>query len=372
MKKKAWLFTGVTCSTLIAVLAAVKFIEISSAMAQVRAMPEYSETVETVQADSIVYARTVEVIGNTVVPNHVVLRNESSGVIARVNFESGQRVKRGDVIMQLDVAAELANIQSAQARETLAQSIYNRTLKLRNTEAVSQEQLDKAVAELAVIRAVIQVLNDQVRKKTIKAPFDGMLGIHTAKIGAFLDSNTEVDSVSGDKGFVWVDFYVPQSYPKLTVNSQVSISTINTSHKEAKPALVLAVNDAVNASVRSRLYRAKLTLSAVELDANTAVTVTVPVNKPAQVLTLPNQAVLSDQNGQYVYLLLAEGDNYRAKYQPVKVLASDASTTMVSQGLSPNDVIAATGAFKLFEGLLVNVQRADDFVAVNETAMEQN
>lgn len=371
MKIKAWLFTGLALSTLVIILATVKYIEISAGMAYASAMPEYSETVETVKADSAEYTKTVEVIGNIVVPHHVVLRNESSGVVASVNFDSGDSVKQGDIIIQLDVDAELANIRSATARETLAQSIYNRSQKLRHSEAISQEQLDKAVAELAVIKAEIEVLKDKIRKKTIKAPFDGRLGIHTAKIGAFLGSNTQVVSVSGDKGFVWVDFYVPQSYSKLAVSSQVTISAMNSRGNDGMQAVILAANDAVNASVRSRLYRAKLPISSMVLDTNTAVTVSVPVNKVSQVVTVPNQAVLSDQNGQYVYLVVAEADGkgYRAKYQPIEVLASDAITTMVSQGLDSDDVIASAGAFKLFEGVLVNVQQAGKLISANKTSM---
>ncbi|ACJ29053.1 Efflux transporter, RND family, MFP subunit [Shewanella piezotolerans WP3] len=371
MKIKAWLFTGLALSTLVIILATVKYLEISAGMAYASAMPEYSETVETVKADSAEYTKTVEVIGNIVVPHHVVLRNESSGVVASVNFDSGDSVKQGDIIIQLDVDAELANIRSATARETLAQSIYNRSQKLRHSEAISQEQLDKAVAELAVIKAEIEVLKDKIRKKTIKAPFDGRLGIHTAKIGAFLDSNSKVVSVSGDTGFVWVDFYVPQPYSKLAVSSQVTISAMNSRGNDVMQAVILAANDAVNASVRSRLYRAKLPISSMVLDTNTAVTVSVPVNKVAEVFTVPNQAVLSDQNGQYVYLVVAEADGkgYRAKYQPIEVLASDAITTMVSQGLDSDDVIASAGAFKLFEGVLVNVQQAGKLISANKTSM---
>lgn len=371
MKIKAWLFTGLALSTLVIILATVKYLEISAGMAYASAMPEYSETVETVKADSAEYTKTVEVIGNIVVPHHVVLRNESSGVVASVNFDSGDSVKQGDIIIQLDVDAELANIRSATARETLAQSIYNRSQKLRHSEAISQEQLDKAVVELVVIKAEIEVLKDKIRKKTIKAPFDGRLGIHTAKIGAFLGSNTQVVSVSGDKGFVWVDFYVPQPYPKLAVSSQVTISAMNSRGNDGMQAVILAANDAVNASVRSRLYRAKLPISSMVLDTNTAVTVSVPVNKVSQVVTVPNQAVLSDQNGQYVYLVVAEADGkgYRAKYQPIEVLASDAITTMVSQGLDSDDVIASAGAFKLFEGVLVNVQQAGKLISANKTSM---
>lgn len=371
MKIKAWLFTGLALSTLVIILATVKYLEISAGMAYASAMPEYSETVETVKADSAEYTKTVEVIGNIVVPHHVVLRNESSGVVASVNFDSGDSVKQGDIIIQLDVDAELANIRSATARETLAQSIYNRSQKLRHSEAISQEQFDKAVAELAVIKAEIEVLKDKIRKKTIKAPFDGRLGIHTAKIGAFLGSNTQVVSVSGDTGFVWVDFYVPQSYSKLAVSSQVTISAMNSRGNDGMQAVILAANDAVNASVRSRLYRAKLPISSMVLDTNTAVTVSVPVNKVSQVVTVPNQAVLSDQNGQYVYLVVAEADGkgYRAKYQPIEVLASDAITTMVSQGLDSDDVIASAGAFKLFEGVLVNVQQAGKLISANKTSM---
>lgn len=357
MKKKAWGITGLACGSLIALLAGIKYAEISSAAAYANAMPEYSETVETVKADVREYSKLIKVLGNTIIPNHIILQNEVSGVVAKVYRTSGAVVKTGDVIIQLNITAENAKINSAETREKLALSIYDRARQLREKDAISQEQFDQSYADLVVIKSEIEVLKDTIRKKTIKAPFDGVIGIHTAKIGSFMESNTQVVSISGDMGYVWIDFYVPQFYPKLALGNEVKISRVaQAESKDILAATISAIDDAVTVGMRSRKYRAQIESSLYGLDANTAVSVAVPVSEDIRVLVIPNIAVLSDLNGKYVYTLVSDelGKSLRAKRQYVQVLASDANNTMISEGITVNDIIAETGAFKLFEGVLVN------------------
>lgn len=356
MKNRAWGVTGIACVSLIVFLAGIKYFEISSAIAFVNAMPEHSETVRIVTPVMDVYSKSIQVLGNTVVPNHVVLQNEISGIVAKVNRQSGAILKQDDIVIQLETRTEEAQIASAKARKKLAQSIYDRAKQLQANDAISQEQFDQAYADLVVIKSEIDVLKDTIRQKTIKAPFDGVLGIHTAKIGAFLNSNTEVVSITGDSGFVWVDFYVPQFYPKLAIGSEVKINGLNNMN-ETTLGEVIAVDDAVTASIRSRQYRAQVEQSLASLDANTAVTLDVSVSESTHVSVVPSIAVLSDSYGKYVYLINADesGQVFRAKRQDVKVLSVDAYQTMIAEGLSEGDLIAAEGAFKLFEGVLVNI-----------------
>lgn len=358
MKVKAWGITALVCVSLIASLAGIKYFEFSSAMAYVNAMPEHSETVEAVNAEVKSYAKSIQVLGNTLVPNHVTLQNEVAGIVTKVSRQSGEHISKGDIIIQLDIATETANLKSAIAREKLAQSIYKRSQQLKARNAISQEAYDQAYADLVVVKAGIDVLKDSIRKKTIKAPFNGVLGIHSIKLGSYLDRNTPIVSMSGDEGYVWVDFYVPQFYQKLSVGESVDINIIDNSHASSiAVGHVIAIDDAVTAGIRSRKYRAKITTSGFSLDENTAVALDVPATKVQQVFVVPNISVLSDLGGHYVYVLesSSEGGALRAKRKNVDVISMGADQTMIRSGITENDLIAAPGAFKLFEGVLVNV-----------------
>lgn len=357
MKFKVWLSTVVGCLVIIIILGFIKWSEIASAVEFAESMPEYSETVEAVEVTSIKYTEQTTLIGEIVVPNHVVLQNELSGVVKKVNFLSGEPVKKGDVIVELDVSAEIAKISSALAREKLAASIYNRTKELRASNAVSLEQLEKAFADLAVIQSEIHVLNSIVDQKSITAPFDGNLGIHSIKMGEYLDPNTKVVSITGQQNYVWVDFFVPQFYQKLQLNSEITLWGINAnSAKSPSLAKIIAIDDAITSEIRSRKYRAKVDVSSTLLNANTAVEVSVPTTPEQIAIAVPHISVLRDLGGNYVYKLIEDDTGkVRAHRQAVEIVSTNTEQSFVGSGLIEGDIIAAPGAYKLFEGILVNI-----------------
>jgi membrane fusion protein (multidrug efflux system) len=362
MKFKVWVGTVVGCLVIILILGFIKWSEITSAVEFAQSMPEYSETVEAVEVTSIRYKELTTVIGEIVVPDHVVLQNELSGVVKKVNFLSGEKVKKGDAIVELDVSAEIAKINSALAREKLATSIYKRTKELRASNAVSLEQLEKSFADLAVIKSEIHVLNSIVRQKNIKAPFNGTIGIHSIKVGEYLDPNTKIVSITGQQSYVWVDFFVPQFYQKLQLNSEITLSGINAnSDKSHSSAKIIAIDDAITSNIRSRKYRAKVDISSTQLNANTAVEVSVPTTPEQIAIVVPHISVLRDMGGNYVYKLIKDDTGkVRAHRQPVEILSTNAKQSFVGSGLIEGDIVAAPGAYKLFEGILVNITPANN------------
>ncbi|MCG7547630.1 efflux RND transporter periplasmic adaptor subunit [Pseudoalteromonas sp. Of7M-16] len=358
MKIRAWIATVVMIAALIGTMGYIKWIEMSAILAAASNTPEYSETVEATRVEKAMYTQSVTVIGNAVAPDHVVLLSETSGVIKAVNYSSGERVKRGEVIIQLDIRSEQANLKAAIAKKKLVSSNYNRVKALSAHQAISQEELDTAQANLVVIEAEIEAIKNIIRKKTITAPFDGVLGIHSAKVGEFLDANRRVVSVTGDLGYMWVDFYIPQTYHKLSAGSEVHLLKVEDSTAPLQAnASIVAVEDALQAGIRSRKYRAKVWRSALEVDANEALSVHVPVRQYDNVISVPNMSVLRDVSGGYIFELIPTGGNeqFRAKRRQVEIIAANERVTFLKPSVAPNSLVAAPGAFKLFDGVLVNI-----------------
>ncbi|WP_067521727.1 efflux RND transporter periplasmic adaptor subunit [Endozoicomonas ascidiicola] len=372
MKIKSWALTGLALGSVIVTMGGFKFFEISSAIARVEVMPEHSESVNTTTGSPQPFQSSIKVIGNVIVPDHTTLSSELPGRLAMVNFTSGAQVNRNDIIAQLDIATEKANLQSATSRRKLAQTVYDRIKQLNSKKVASQEQLDKAYADLMVIKAEVDVLNDTIRKKTIKAPFDGVLGIHTLKVGSFLNSNTELVSITGNNGYVWVDFQVPQFYPRLSEGTELEVSPIfqKNDHSSLSAtstvATVVAIDDALTRNNRTLKYRAKVEVPAQQLQANTAVNVQVPVSEITTALSIPDVAVLNSQYGQYVYQVQETESGLRAKRQPVTVISSDGTNSFISEGLSDTDIIATNGAFKLYDGIKVNKVNVAELEATQE------
>jgi len=347
-----WSIILIFCGAFAAALIAFKVLEIRSAMAQVAAQPEYSETVETSTAQAAVYRPTIKAIGISVAPQQIQLRNERAGYIALLNAPSGAQVQQDQILIQLDISEEQANLASAKARAKLAQGIYEREKTLRKSNAISQEALDRARANVDVLKAEIAATQSIIDKKTIRAPFTGTMGIHQLEKGQFLEGNTDITTLVGNSEESWIDFSVPQFYPSLELGSTVQVRLVTTTEGDYQTATLIATNPVVSPASRSRLYRASLPRQS-QLLHNTAVEVEVPVGPAQSLVAIDATAIQSDGLGQYVFKLVENEQQYRAQRVTVSVAAHQGEQVYVS-GLTAGTLVAAAGAFKLFEGILVN------------------
>lgn len=359
---RRWTITVVACLLITAALATYKVTEIKSAIAFAEAMPEFSETVKATRVKQIDHAPRITVIGEAIAPQRVDLTNELPGRITSVNFSSGALVQKGQVILQLDISEETANLNSARAREKLALSIYNRTRKLRKSTAVSQEKLERSTADLSVVRSEITALQSIIAKKTVRAPFDGLIGIHQFEVGQYLQNNTPITTLVGKDDFIWVDFSVPQFYASLMTGAKIQARLLQNTPTDKDNAVsleghIIAQNSIISVQTRSRNYRAKFYPGQHTIMHNAILEVTIPVAQETPRLAIPATAVQNDSLGQYVYLLSSEGNKpgYRSHRKMISTSGHQGDHVIVTSGLAENDLIASAGGFKLHEGGLVYI-----------------
>lgn len=352
-----WLLTIVVCAAITAVLAFIKVTEIQGVIAAAAAQPEYSETVETAKPLPVEFQPRIESLGVVVAPLQVTLRSEMAGYITAVNAVAGAHVTKGQVILQLDTSEQRANLASARARLALAKSVLQRDLDLQKSSFVSEDKVDRSRAEVDVIEAEIDGIESVINRRTIKAPFDGMIGIHRFEPGQYLDNNSEITTLVGDNGEMWVDFNLPQFYGELAAGSQVDISVVRTEALGASTKLsadVIAGDATINAAARSRRYRAVVGEGSRQLLDNMSVTVEVPLGLASPLMAVPSLAMRSDAEGEFVFVLDRDqgGAGFRARRQAVTSYGQQGEQTYVDT-LTPNDLVVAAGAFKLSAGLLV-------------------
>lgn len=350
-----WLFTLLFCLAVAGALAFFKFSEIQAAVEGAAAQPEYSETVETVVPVVATYSPVIETLGVAVAPLQIVLRNELAGYITQVKAAAGSQVRKGQVIIQLDISEQQANLDSARARAALAESVLKRDLDLQKSSYVSQDRVERSRAELDVVKAEIAAIESVINRRTLRAPFDGVIGIHRFEPGQFLDSNTEITTLVGDNGQMWVDFSVPQFYGELATGSTVKVKIVRAegmAQSVPMNATVIAGDATISAAARSRRYRAVVAEGADQLLDNMSVTVEVPVGADTTLMAVPSIALQSDIAGQFVWVLDRDPQGYRARRQGVITYGQAGDQTYVDT-LTTNDLIAAAGAFKLSRGLLV-------------------
>ena len=372
MKTTPWMKTLGASALVVISLAAYKALEIKAAIAMGEAYPEHSETVSAITVGSQSHQDSVKVLGEILAPQQVTLRTEMVGRIVEIGFRSGDTVAEGQLLLQQDISEERAQLSSAKARFDLASRIHQRNLKLRKSNSVSQEQLDKAKADLATVDAEISVLNSAIRKKTIRAPFAGMTDIHQFEVGELLMDNQAVTNLVGLQDELWVDFQVPQFYPTLAIGSHVRVQRI-AHRKQASSswvsAEVIARNTQVSSDQRSLQYRALLKRDGFAAAINAGVSVSVPVGEDQTYPAVPLTAVQRDHLGPHVFILQQDKTSaaYRAVRQEVTIAARQQDQLLIAQGLSVGQLIAGPGAFKLYPGLLVRINSNDKSHKSNET-----
>ena len=351
---RRWLVTAIGYLLVAGGLGSYKWLEIQASVAAFQSQPEFAEVVEVSEAKRSMFTQSVEAIGVAVAPQQVVLRNELPGHIVAVSFESGAMVRKGDVILQIDVSEEQANLEAQKARAELAESVLERNVALRGSKVVSQEDLDRARAELAVVRADIEATTSVIRKKTVVAPFAGVIGIHQFEVGQFLGANSIITTLVGKSDHTWVDFSLPQFYGELPIGTEVRVRVVRTNKSgEVFHGTIVAGDSTISTSSRSRLYRARVE---AQLLHNASVEVTIPVTNHKALSEVTGIAVQTDSQGSYVWALdpaETEG-SYRARRVNVSIEGRRDSLVYVKGDLPDGQAVAADGAFKVFEGLLVH------------------
>ncbi|HSV28178.1 MAG TPA: efflux RND transporter periplasmic adaptor subunit, partial [Candidatus Omnitrophota bacterium] len=151
----------------------------------------------------------VPAVGTLAAVNGVDISASVSGLVREIAFESGQRVKRGQLLLRLDSEVELGDLRSAQAEADLARATAARQRTLMRSDTVSQAALDKAEAELKVKEARVAALRAQIEKKAVLAPFDGVLGVRKVDLGQYVQPGQAIVNLQ-DLSVMLADFSVSQ------------------------------------------------------------------------------------------------------------------------------------------------------------------
>ncbi|MBU2869480.1 efflux RND transporter periplasmic adaptor subunit [Colwellia sp. E2M01] len=341
---------------------------------QAAMMPEPAATVTAINVTNMLYQKMIKVSGEVQAFKFLMLNNELAGEITRLNAPSGATVKKGQVLLALDHRNEDAQLLAAKATLLLRQQTLDRNIALQKNRGISEDKVDEARAAVQIAQADISIIETAIDKKTLIAPFNANVGIHTLEVGQYLDKNSQVMELVGVNDFTWVDFNLPQIYQELSLGSVVNIMPITAnSRTENLSAKIIAIDPKLSRSSRHLKYRAQINSHDITLKPNTLVSVIVPISKQASFPAVPDLAIKRDALGSYVFVLEpAEQGSYRAKQVPVKLGERQGDTVMILEGVEQGQLIANKGAFKLFPGMKVYLaQETNDTSAPADTSKQQ-
>jgi membrane fusion protein, multidrug efflux system len=350
-------------AVLIGGLVAIKGSQIAMLMGMGEAMKKAGpppEVVSTALAQKQTWEDTLSAVASVVSAKGVAVANDAPGIVSRLHFESGDTVKKGAILVELDTSVERAQLASLKARRDLAQISVGRSKALVTAGAVAQSQVDTDESQLKSLTADMSALGAQIERKVIRAPFSGKLGMRTVNVGQYLAPGTQVTSLESADATL-VEFSLPQQdLPKLQVGMKVRVLQSGNTKPLAEGTLS-AIDPTIDPMSRNIKVRASLPDDAPALRPGMFLRVEVVLPRKAEVVAVPQTAIVHASYGDSVFVgEQKEGPDGKprkvAQQHFVKVGATRGDYVAVVDGLNAEQEVVTAGAFKLRNGIPLKVK----------------
>jgi membrane fusion protein (multidrug efflux system) len=357
MAKRMLLVLGIV-AILLTCLGFVKYHQIQAAVKSASFQPP-PEAVTTVVAQQQQWPENISIIGTIEAVQGVTVGADLPGVVDKIHFESGQAVHEGDVLVELDTREERSTLAALEADRDLARINFNRMQQLVNEGVISRMEYDQAQAQQKQTAAKVAETRATIERKTIRAPFSGVLGIRKVNLGQYLPAGSAIVPLQ-KLNPVYVDFGVPQQQSgQIRVGRAIRVTSDQTGAKTFNGP-VTALDAVVDPSTRNIQVQAILPNPAGQLRPGMFVNVDVAVGASRPVITLPASAINFAPYGDSVFIVTdlkdPQGQTYRGvRQQFVKVQGGRGDQVAVISGVNPGDEVVSSGVFKLRNGAAVQI-----------------
>lgn len=346
-------------------LAAIKFAQISSLigmgeqMAQAGPMPE---AVASTVAKAESWEETLSAVGNIAGVKGVTISTETAGIVTRINFESGDMAKQGQVLVELDTGVERAQLASAKARRDLAEVTVARSRQLVAEGVLARAQLDNDEAQLKSAITDYAALQAQIERRIVRAPFTGRLGIRAVNKGQYLNPGTTLTTLEAIGG-VFVDFTLPQAeLGRIAVGMPLRVR-LEQSNDPPIEGVLSAISPTLDDTTRSLQLRGSIPNEQEKLRPGMFVDVELVMPKRAEVVAVPATAIIYASYGDSVFIVedkkpdapgmrkTPDGKTVRvARQQFVRLGPARGDFVAILEGVKAGQEVVTAGGFKLRNG----------------------
>ncbi len=329
----------------------LKYRQVETAIAMGASFQPPPTAVTTVIAQRVTWPSTLTVIGTAAAIEGVTVGADLPGTIDKIHFESGQTVHEGDVLVELDTRQERAQLANLEAQRDLAKINYGRSEQLVQAGVISRSEYDNAAAQQKATEAQVGDIRAAIARKTIHAPFTGVLGIRQVSLGQYLAAGQAIVSLQSINP-IYVNFGVPQQdAPKMGIGHSVSVTSTDLPGK-GFAGRITALDSVINEQTRNIQVQATLQNPGGKIRPGMYMQVELPLGKPRDIIPLPASAINYAPYGDSVYVVTEmkdpKGNTYRGvKQQVVKVEGSRGDQVAVTSGINPGDEIVSAGVFRL-------------------------
>ncbi|MDP4978099.1 MAG: efflux RND transporter periplasmic adaptor subunit [Desulfobacterales bacterium] len=360
---KRIIITIVGLMVVVGILGGIKGLQIKRMIAQGKQFSPPPEPVTTAVARKETWESLLTAVGSLEAVQGVIVTAELSGKVERIGFEPGTKVKTGDLLVQQDISAENAQLRAAEASLTLAKIDLERKSRLLAQKTISRSEYDNAEAQYKQAAAQADNIRAAIKKKTIRAPFDGRLGIRLVNVGQVLKEGDAIVSLQSIDP-IFVNFSLPQQQLAQVNSGLVVQVTTDALPGKVVAGKITAINPQVDAATRNIQMQATAANTEERLRPGMFVNVAVVLPAQQKVLAIPATAVLYAPYGDSVFVVEEKkeekngqpGQVVRQKF--VRLGEKKGDYVAIVSGLEEGDTVVSTGVFKLRNGQSVVVDNA--------------
>ena len=340
-------------------LGVIKVKQIQTAMAEGAAFQMPPEAVTTIVATEVTWPETLGAIGTVASVQGVTVSADLSGTVDRIHFDSGRAVGAGDVLVTLDTRSERAQLAAAEAERDLARLNFDRMQGLLNEQVVSKAEFDRATADQKHGEARVGEMRAAIDRKTIRAPFSGILGLRQVNLGQYLSAGDPVVQLQSLDP-IYVNFGVPQqAVQRVRAGREVRL-TAGDLAGAVFTGRVTALDSTVNEATRNVQVQATLSNPDGKLRPGMFVQAEVVLGTSQPIVALPASAISYAPFGDSVFIVGevngSDGKPYRGvRQQFVKLGGTRGDQVAVLSGVKPGEEVVTSGVFKLRTGAAVFV-----------------
>jgi membrane fusion protein (multidrug efflux system) len=358
MTKKIVIFL-VAVITFVGVLGLVKYWQFQAGIAAASSFQMPPEAVTTAVTKEERWQSSLQSIGSVEAVHGVTVAADLPGIVETITFNSGDRVRQGGVLVTLNTRQEQAQLVAAESRLELARLNLERTRGLREQGISAQADLDKAVAEHDQAKASVGEIKATIQRKSIRAPFPGILGIRLVNLGQYLTSGMPIVPLQSLDP-VFVNFSVPQQeLHHVPVGAEVRVTSEGL-EKTALTGKITAVDSVVDPSTRNLQVQATFANPSLALRPGMFVDTEVLLQDGSMVIPIPSSSIQYAPYGDSVFVVEQvkghDGKSYLGvRQQFVKLGPGRGDQRAVLSGIKAGEQIVTSGVFKLRNGSAVQV-----------------
>ena len=295
-------------------------------------------------------SNTLNVTGTVIPEQEVALKTEASGRVTALPLEEGSRVDKGELLLKINSAELQAELKQARQQKQLLKQRLDRKAKLLKQKGISQESYDETKTAYESTKAQIELLEAQIAKTTIRAPFSGTLGLKQVSLGSYVSPATKVIQLVKRQP-VKLDFSVPGKYAPLIERGQpiqFRPDNLDTMLK----AKIHAIEPAISEDTRKLQLRARYANDSRLLRPGSFVNIELTLTTDPNALMVPSIAIIPELDGKKVFVY-RNGKTYP---QPVKTAQRTGTHVQVVEGLQPGDTVISKGIQKIRKGTAVTIR----------------